>query len=134
MKKAGLQTDDLVLFFKFIILRVLEYASAVWHSSLTQDQSSLLEAVQNRVMRIIYGVMSYTDACYFAKPMPLEERRRQTAKFSFIKMQDSKNILHHLLPPLQRTSIRNTNPRQPIRTDTDRFKNSFIPYSLNNFQ
>ena len=84
-------------------------------------------------MRIIYGAMSYKDACYFAKLMPLEKRRRQTANNFFIKMQDSKNILHHLLPPLQRTSLRHTKPRQSICTHTDRFKNSFIPYALNHF-
>ena len=79
LKKVGRQTDDLVLFFESIILPMLEYASAVWHSSLTQDQSSLLEAVQKTVMRIIYDAMSYKDACYIAKLMTLEERRRQTA-------------------------------------------------------
>ena len=76
--------------------------------------------------------MSYKDACYFAKLMPLEERLRQTAKKMFIKMHDSKNILHHLLPPLQRTS--HNKPRQSIRIHTDTFKNSFISYALNNFQ
>ena len=74
LKRARLQTDDLVLFFQSIILPVLEYASAVLHSSLIQDQSSLLQAVQKRAMRIIYGAISYKDACYFAKLVPLEER------------------------------------------------------------
>ena len=36
LKRAGLQTDYLSCSFKSIILTVLEYASAVWHSSLTQ--------------------------------------------------------------------------------------------------
>ena len=35
LKRVGLKTVDLVLFFKSISFSVLEYASAVWHSSLT---------------------------------------------------------------------------------------------------
>ena len=50
LKRVELQTDNLVLFFKSIILPVLEYASSVQHSGLTQDQSSVVEPVQKRVM------------------------------------------------------------------------------------
>ena len=76
--------------------------------------------------------MSYKDACHFAKLMLLEERRRQTAKQMFIKMQDRKNILHHLLPPLQRTWVRHTN-RVNLFALTQTFQNFFISYALNNF-
>ena len=99
-KIARLQTDHLVLFFKSIILWVLEYASAVSHSWLTQDQSSVLslELCKKRAMRIIDGAMSYKDACYFAKLVPLGERRRQTAMNIFIKMQDSKRTFTSFAP------------------------------------
>ena len=78
------------------------------------------------------------NACYFAKLVPLDERRRQTAKFFFIKMQEHFTSLtstittspfHHY-----KAAFRHTKPRQPIRIHTDRFKNSFIPYALNSFQ
>ena len=45
---------------------MLEHANAIWHSGLRQDQSSVLQAVQKRAKRIIYGAISNKDACYFA--------------------------------------------------------------------
>ena len=36
--------------------------------------------------------MSYKDAFYFAKLMSLEERRRQTTKKMFIKMQEARKF------------------------------------------
>ena len=86
LKRAGLPTEDLSLFFKSFILAVLEYASIVWHSDLRQNQSSVLESVQKRAMRIIYGAMWYINVCYFAKLMSIEERRRQISMNTFIKM------------------------------------------------
>ena len=80
LKRARLKTDDLVLFFKPAVLPVLEYTSAVWHSGLTQEQSIVLQAVQKIAMPIIYGAMSFKDACYFAKLVSLIER---TAKEHF---------------------------------------------------
>ena len=94
LKRAGRQTDDLVLFFKSIILSVLEHASAAGNSGLTQDRSSVMDAVQKRAMRIIYSAMSYKDACYCAKLVPLEKRRRQTTNKIFPKMQDSKGTFN----------------------------------------
>ena len=40
--------------------------------------------------------MAYKDACYFAKTSPLVERRRQSAKNIFVKMQDSKRTLYNI--------------------------------------
>ena len=134
MKRAALQTDDLVLFFESIILPMLEYASAVWHSSLTQDQSSLPEAVQKRATRLIYGAMSYKDACSFAKLMPLDVRRRQTPLKLFLsKCKTARTFYIIYSRQIQHTSLRHTKSHQTIRTNTDRFKNSFIPYALNDF-
>ena len=126
---SGLQIDDLVLFFKSIILPVLEYASTVCHTGLTQDQPSARKAVQKTAMRIIYGAMSYKDACYFAKRLSLEERRRQTAKNTLSKCKTARTfyIIYSLHYNVLRLDI-------PIRTRTDIFKNSFILYDLNNFQ
>jgi len=53
LKRAGAGTGDLLCFFNMVVRPVLEYASPVWHSSLTVAQSESLESVQKRAMRII---------------------------------------------------------------------------------
>ena len=75
---------------------MLEYAIDVLHSGPTQDQSSVMEAVQKRVMRIIYGVMSYKDACHFAKLLPFATRATATSdrQEQFYQMQDSNRTFY----------------------------------------
>ena len=53
LKRSGLSTDDLLCFYKSVILIVLEYGSVVWHYRLTRAQSNKLEALQKRAFRII---------------------------------------------------------------------------------
>jgi len=47
--------SDLVYCYEAVIRPVMEYASPVWHSSLTPEQSKTLEAVQQRACQIIIG-------------------------------------------------------------------------------
>ena len=54
LKQAGAGTDNLLYFYNMIVRPVLEYASPVWHSSLTVAQSNSLESVQKRAMQIIF--------------------------------------------------------------------------------
>jgi len=49
---TGLSTDDLLCFYKSVILFVLEYGLVVWHHHLTHTQSDKLEALQKRAVRI----------------------------------------------------------------------------------
>jgi len=42
---------------------VLEYACPVWHSSLSKQQTKLLEDVQRRTLQIIVGNTPYAEAC-----------------------------------------------------------------------
>ena len=46
-----------------VIRPLLEYACAVWHSSITQQQSQDIENIQKRVLRTLYGWKSY-EVCY----------------------------------------------------------------------
>ena len=53
LKRTGAQRSDLMHFYTAIVRPVLEYASPVWHSSLTLAQPETLESLQKRAMRII---------------------------------------------------------------------------------
>ena len=59
LKRAGEPQSDLVNYYKAVIRPVMEYASPVWHSSLTSEQSKTLEAVQRRACQIIIGGGTY---------------------------------------------------------------------------
>jgi len=48
------------LFYCTVIRRIAEYASPVWHSSLTAAQSDVLESLQKRAMNIIFPGDDYT--------------------------------------------------------------------------
>jgi len=50
LKRAGAGTGDLLCFYNAIMRPVLEYASLVWHLSLTVAQPKSLESLQKRAM------------------------------------------------------------------------------------
>jgi len=55
LKRAGVSQKNLVFYYEAVVRPVLEYASPVWHTSLTADQTKTLEAVQGRACQIITG-------------------------------------------------------------------------------
>jgi len=61
LKRAGAGLNDLLNFYCSVIRPVLEYASPVWHSSLTVAQTMALEYLQKRAMNIMFsGGIDYT--------------------------------------------------------------------------
>jgi len=62
LKQAGVSQQDVVYYYEAVVRPVLEYASLVWHTSLTANQTKTLEAVQ-RACQIITGGGTYTENC-----------------------------------------------------------------------
>ena len=60
LKRAGLSSSHLLHFYTTVIRLVLEYASPLWHPTLTKSQIERLEAVQRRAIKIIF--------CYSSPP------------------------------------------------------------------
>ncbi|XP_072023126.1 uncharacterized protein [Amphiura filiformis] len=56
-KRLGLPVEDLVHVFVSYVRPVVEYATPVWHSSLTAEQSDRLENIQKRACPIILGMI-----------------------------------------------------------------------------
>ena len=54
-KKAGLPMDRLKDLYTSVIRSCLEYSSPVYHSQLNQHQIDMLEGIQKRCLRAIYG-------------------------------------------------------------------------------
>jgi hypothetical protein len=139
LKRTGAPLSDLLCFYTTVVRPVLEYACPVWHSSLTVAQSDMLESLQRRALRIIYCSDNYAINMVLAGIDTLAIRRELlTAKFFKRNVLDSNSILNYLLPPERDPEIleklRDCKPREPLKTRTEKFKKSFVPYCLINYQ
>ena len=136
LKRSGLKDADLVRMYCAIIRSVLEYASPVWGSGITQEQAELLEIVQKRVLKIIYPKKEYIEALETSGLQSLTARRHKLAKIFFNKVCSPDDKVHQLLN-LNIENNYNFRKYQKFNLPicrTDRFKNTFIPYSVFNFQ
>ena len=57
LKYAGVNTEDLLDIYKLFIRSIPEYCSVVFHSSLTAEQSNLIERIQKTCLKVILGDM-----------------------------------------------------------------------------
>ena len=75
-KKYGINKDRLRDVYTSILRSVLEYSAPAYHSQLTKAQTNLLEKVQKRCLRLIYGYeKTYEDLLVEARLETLESRR-----------------------------------------------------------
>ena len=140
LKKPGLPKSELskIFFYITMIRPVLEYASPVWHSSLTKKLRDKIESQQVRALRIIFGNFSYPQLLTLAELPPLHERREILGKKFFNNIIKPDNCLYHLIPPRRcspviiKLRVANVLPISKCRTE--RFKNSYIPYALSHYQ
>ena len=69
LKRAGVPPHQLLHFYTAVIRPVLEYASPVWHHSITRAQSYQLESIQKRAVHITFSDtrgMSYPNVLFVA--------------------------------------------------------------------
>ena len=69
LKRVGLGTNDLALVYCSI-----EYASPVW-AAIPLYLDKLIESVQRKALKIIFGQVDYTEALVLAGLEPLSDRR-----------------------------------------------------------
>ena len=75
LKRAGLPTAQLLTVYKALIRSVTEYACQAWSTSITKEQSNLLEQIQQRAFKIILPMCSYEDALQLLSETSLQARR-----------------------------------------------------------
>jgi len=123
-----------------IVRPVLEYASPVWHSSLTVAQRESLESIQKRAMRIIFPHLDYSGSLFIAKTDTLEDRPEELAKRFFRRnVLDETSCLHYLRKSQERSQeivmrLRSSQTFEHYSVRTEKFRKSFIPFSVNNYQ
>jgi len=137
LKRAGVPPHQLLYFYTTVIRPVLEYASPVWHHSITRAQSYQLESIQKRAVHIIYSDtrgMSYPNVLFVANLNSLKDRRDRLSRSFFYTICKPDSCLHHLLPPSRDTSVisrlrSSTSLPRPI-SRTKKFQ-SFLNFALN---
>ena len=143
LRRANLPVPDLVYFYCTVIRPILEYACAVWHTSLSKNQSDCIEQIQKRALNIIYGYDgSYSDKLLMSDLIVLSIRRDDLCRKLFVNiMNDKQHCLHKLLPPQRRdlsessvvTRLQQRNILILPKFKTNRFRHSFIMYCLDHF-
>ena len=86
------------IFYITMIRPVLEYASPVWHSSLTKKLCDKIESQQIRALRIIVGNFSYSQILTLVELPFLHERREILGKKFVNNIIKPDNCLYHLTP------------------------------------
>ena len=96
------------------------------------------ENIQRRALQIIAGNIPYDEACCLFKLTLLSERRDSLCSELFRQLVSQSHILHSLLPAQRDDSLTgrlwSRNKYPAVRARTNRFKNSFIPYAIANYQ
>jgi hypothetical protein len=136
LKRAAMSTSDLVYYYQSVIRPVVEYACVVWATSITNKQSELIERIQRRAAKIIFG--HEVDALKSLALPSLHDRREQLTKRFFTSLLSPNSCIHHLIPAEfnneQTDKLRHVKQFPPPITRTERFKKSTIIYCLNNYQ
>ena len=136
LKRANVGMKELVLFFTTCIRPILEYASPVFHNSLTNYLSQDLERIQKRALRIILPWTSYEEALQSTGLERLSHRRDILSNKLFDAIiTDDNHKLFTLLPPCNETvnmTLRSSH-RFNVTFQTNRFKNSFIIHNALNY-
>ena len=137
LRRAGVPPGDMLHYYVSKVRPVTEYACQVWHSRLTKGDSALLETIQRRALKIIYrDDQEYDNHLTRAGLLKLSQRRENMCHKLFTQMQHPSHKLHNLLPKPRKTSIstRNSKKYDLPTCRTNRYKNSFVPFCLFNFQ
>ena len=130
LKRSRVSTSDQQYYYTAIVRPVLEYACQAWHSSLTKDQSTRIEKIQKRALRIIYGYDDYDHLCQSHDIVHLASRREELCKHFFQTMLSESSCLNYLLPSPRNadilSSLRKPLKYEPIAARTEKFKKSFL--------
>ena len=139
VEKSRLFSSHLLHFYITVIRPVLEYASPLWHPTLTKSQIERLEAVQCRAIKsFCYSLSaSYLITLELAGILFLHARHVDLSERFFRNISHPHNRLRHLLPSPQDLAVASrlrkptAYPKPSLRTK--RYC-SAVSYALLNFQ
>ena len=85
LRRRGVSSDNLVRAYVGLIRPVAEYASPVWHSLITAEQSETLERQQTQALKNIFGVGESASKLRKRAGIDLLQRRRDLAALKFAR-------------------------------------------------
>lgn len=138
LKKSGLETSDLKIFYISVVRPVMEYCCQVWHPSIAFCQTTIdqLEHIQSRALKTMMPETDPEIALQILNLQSLYDRRVELCKRFFKQMSNPKHKLNKLLPEKHNHTYdtRNNESYKLPKCRTEKFKRSFIPYCLFKFQ
>ncbi len=136
LKYACPNREDLVDTYTSLVRPIVEYACPIWHAGLPQYLQKEVETIQRRALTTIYGLASYDEHLCASGLVFLKDRCVKICSDLFNEMCKPDHKLNHLiLKPCEGSkSLRNTPPIDPPKFRTNRYRDTFIPYSLMNIQ
>ena len=118
LKKFKMSREVLIQFYKAAIESILTFSILVWYGNLLQEERAKLERVVKSASRIIGTDLPSLESLY-------EQRLKKKTKKILKDQSHPANHLFDLLPSGKRF--------RSLKTRTERFKNSFYPKSIRNF-
>lgn len=138
LKRSSVPEAELVLYYKSVVRPVLEYACPIWQTNLSKEQRDMIEKVQKRALTIINGSGDYLLQCASYDMEPMSVRLNRLTESFYERICKPQDCLNWLLPPVRPTDVtnrlRHSNNYPLPRCRTERFKSSFLPFCLFNFQ
>ena len=136
LKKFGFDKDEFCVVYGGYVRPIVEYADAVWHSSISVKESNDIESIQKRACRIILGgdYKSYDDALAACDIDSLHCRRVEHCR-RFAEGLPKNERTKCLIPPTRFEShgrnLRNSHKISQLPAKTKRFQCSPIPFYIN---
>jgi hypothetical protein len=124
--------NDLKQIYMTFVRPVVEQSATVWHSSLTEENTTDIERIQKSALRIILGqkYMSYEHALQVLSMQSLAERRQKLC-IEFAQRTRNSTKMKHMFPLNNNNTkikTRNMEKYQVQSGNTNRLKNSAIPH------
>ena len=129
--RSGVSIKDIIIVYCSLIRSVLEYACPVWHCGLTSRESSDIEGVQRRVLRIVWPDLRYSEALNRAGLERSDKRREKLVRETFELVREPGHVLYDLLPKrIHRRTTRDEYLFELPRHNTSRYCRSFVNYCI----
>ena len=134
LKSSNVSKDDIFYFYTMKIRSVLEYASPVFFSMLTNQNIADIERIQKIVLKVILGheYVDYDTACKIMSTTTLHARRKQLAlRFALSCLGSQQH--RHLFKQRRSTyyELRNIKSFELPQCFTHRYASSPIPAMIN---
>ena len=129
LRLSGFNNDELATVYKTVVRPVLDYCAVVYHPMLTDEQDQVIERLQARALKNIYGYkMSYASMRKLAGVSTHRDRRIELCD-KFAQKARANPRFGHWFPERQAARRgRHHEELQELTARTDRLNNSPLFY------